>query len=255
MNLDREVVLTRKMVLFGVLAIVAALIFMAWFVVYRLEKDRVVLSEIPVSPTVQVATPDPNTVPPTMNAEVFDSNLDLGIDIITRLTDNDRTNDSITDSFARNNFLKTLASQVGSTGEIIGGGLSTFKYYTEWYVDGYPEDGSWNADTPWCASYISWCIEQVNLSIRSNIPRYANVDNFILHFWEETWLVPASTPTPGDLVFFGILNDPNHMGVVIAVEDGYIYTIEGNVNDVVGIRKYKQNDPGILGYGILNWAN
>ncbi len=260
MNLDREVVLTRKMVLMGVLAIIAALIFMGWFVIYRLEKDRVELSELPVTPSPVVGmqdtgTPPTDTIPPTMNEEVFDPSLDLGIEIITALTDADRSNDNITDSFARNNFLKQLASQVGSTGEIIGGGLSTFKHYTEWYVGGYPEDGSWNTETPWCASYVSWCIEQVNLSIRSNIPRYANVDNFILHFWEETWLSPASTPTPGDLVFFGIWNDPNHMGVVIAVEDGYIYTIEGNANDVVGVRKYKQNDASILGYGILNWAN
>ena len=260
MNLDREVVLTRKMVLLGVLAILAALVLMALFVVYRLEQDRIVISELPASPTPVVATPDVGTPPtdsslPSMNEEVFDNSLDLGIEIITALTDTDRKNDNITDSFARNNFLKQLASQFGSTGEIIGGGLSTFKYYTEWYVGGYPADGSWNADTPWCASYISWCIEQVNLSIRSNIPRYANVDNFILHFWEETWLSPASTPTPGDLVFFGVFNDPNHMGVVLAVENGYIYTIEGNANDVVGIRKYKQNDASILGYGILNWTN
>lgn len=254
MNLDHEVVLTRKTVLLAVLAIIAAVVLTGCFVVYRLEQDRVTISEVPVTPTPAVTLPIDST-PPTTNEEVFDSSLDLGIEIITALTDDDRSNDSITDSFARNNFLKQLASQVGSTGEIIGGGLSTFKHYTEWYVGGYPEDGSWNADTPWCASYISWCIEQVNLSIRSNVPRYANVDNFILHFEEDTWLPAASTPTPGDLVFFGVRNDPNHMGVVIAAEDGYIYTIEGNANDVVGIRKYKQNDSTILGYGILNWAN
>ena len=260
MNLDREVVLTRKMVLLGVLAIIAALVFMGWFVIYRLEKDRVMVSEFPVTPSPAIMTPDLGTPPtdnalPPLNEETFDPNLDTGIAIITALTDTDSTNDNITDSLARNNFLKMLASQVGSSGEIIGGGMSTFKHYTEWYVGGYPTDNSWNENTPWCASYVSWCIEQVSLSIRSNIPRYANVDNFILHFWDETWLSPDNTPTPGDLVFFGILNDPNHMGVVIAVEDGYIYTIEGNTNDLVGIRKYKLNDTGILGYGILNWAN
>ena len=259
MNLDREVVLTRKMVLLGVLAVIAAVVFMGWFVIYRLEQDRVAITEYPVTPTPAAVTPDLGTPPTDDGSAVvddeFDPSLDLGVEIVTALTDDDRSNDSITDSFARNNFLKQLASQVGSTGEIMGGGLSTFKYYTEWYVGGYPEDGSWNADTPWCASYVSWCIEQVNLSIRSNIPRYANVDNFILHFEEETWLPAAGTPTPGDLVFFGIFNDPNHMGVVIAVEDGYIYTIEGNANDVVGIRKYKQNDSTIIGYGILNWSN
>ena len=263
MDLDREVVLTRKMLLIGVLAVIAAIVFMGCFVVYRLEKDRVNMDELvstlpPVTPAVEQVTPDLSTLlnnEAAAEADVFDNSLDTAIGIITALTDGDRTNDSVTDSFARNNFLKTLASQIGSTGEIIGGGLSTFKYYTEWYVGGYPADGSWNKDTPWCASYVSWCLEQVSLSVLSNLPRYANVDNFILHFEEDTWLFPSSTPTPGDLVFFGYLSDPNHMGVVLAVEDGYIYTIEGNANDVVGIRKYKQNDASIIGYGILNWAN
>ena len=262
MNLEREVVLTRKMVLIAVVSIVAALIFMGCFVVYRLEKDRVDVSELPVEPT-----PSPVTVSPTpdflgvpenespVDETAYDNSLDAGLAVIAALTDDDRTNDNITDSFGRNNFLKMLASQMGSTGEIIGGGMSTYKYYTEWYIGGYPEDLSWNESTPWCASYVSWCIEQVSLSVSSNIPCYANVDNFILHFWEETWLSPLFTPTPGDLVFFGFMNDPNHMGVVIAVEDDYIYTIEGNVNDTVAIRKYKTMDSAIIGYGLLNWVN
>ena len=253
MKLDREVVLTRGMILIGVLAIIATIVFMSLFVVYRLEKDN---GEVTVTPTPAVVSPDAAPVAtPEVTEAPFDSNLDLGIDIVTRLTDTDSGNDQITSSFARNNFLKMLASQIGSTGEIIGGGLSTYKYYTEWYIDGYPEDRSWNENTPWCASYISWCLDQVNLSLRTTAPRYANVDNFILHFEEDSWLVPASTPTPGDLVFFGVLNDPNHMGVVIAVEGGYVYTIEGNANDVVGVRKYRADDASILGYGVLNWTN
>ena len=254
MNLDREVVLTRKMVLLGVLAIIAALVFMGWFVVYRLEKDRVELSEIPVSPTPAITTPD-LSAPPTVEEEVFDPSLDLGIDLITALNDQDRSNDNITDSFARNNFLKQLASQVGSTGEILGGGLSTFKHYTEWYVGGYPEDGSWNENTPWCASYISWCLEQVNLSIGGMIPRYANVDNFMQHFFADTWMERGNVPTPGDLIFFGYLSDPNHMGVVIAADENYVHTIEGNVNDTIALRKYTIDDPTILGYGLLSWKN
>ena len=262
MNLDREVVLTRKMLLIGVLAIIGALIFMGCFVIYRLEQDRIDVSELPVavtpSPVIASPTPDFSGLPENeaaVGTTTFDNSLDTGLAVIAALTDDDRSNDSITDSFARNNFLKQLASQMGSTGEIIGGGMSTYKYYTEWYVGGYPTDGSWNEDTPWCASYVSWCLEQVSLSVRSNLPRYANVDNFILHFWEETWLSPLFAPTPGDLVFFGFMSDPNHMGVVIAVEDGYIYTIEGNVNDTVAIRKYSQTDSSIIGYGLLNWAN
>ena len=262
MNLDREVVVTGKTLLVAIIVIIAAVIFMGCFVMYRLEQDRVDLSEFPVetTPSTALTSPTPEAwvfpeVDTTTTETSFDNSLDAGIAVINALTDNDRNNDNITDSFGRNNFLKMLASQMGSTGEIIGGGMSTYRYYTEWYIGGYPADLSWNETTPWCASYVSWCIDQVSLSIRSNIPCYANVDNFILHFWDETWLSPLFTPTPGDLVFFGFLNDPNHMGVVIAVEGEYIYTIEGNVNDTIAIRKYRQSDSSIIGYGLLNWSN
>lgn len=243
------ITMTRKTLLIIILVTALALILAGCFVVYRLGQDNAELTE----PT---ATVSPSPVPSAeIVDDIFDNSLTTGISVVTALTDTDPTNDNITDSLARNNFLKKLASQIGSSGEIIGSELSTYAYYTEWYIDGYAGNSTWSKDTPWCASYISWCLEQVNLSVLGTVPRYANVDNFYTHFPLEQWLLPGSTPTPGDIVFFGLLGDPNHMGVVIAVEDKYVYTIEGNTNDVVGIRKYAIDDASILGYGLLNWAN
>lgn len=251
MNNNREFTLTLRSLLIIILVTVIVLCLAIWFVAHRLEQDRVELDE----PIVTV-TPSPTPVPtPVPTDNVFDNSLTSALTVVAALTDNDTTNDNVTDSLARNNFLKILVSQIGSTGEILGGQMSTFAYYTEWYIGGYEGNTGWSEETPWCASYISWCLAQVNLSLTGEIPRYANVDNFYNHFPIESWGFAGSKPTPGDIVFFGLLGDPNHMGVVIAADDNYIYTIEGNANDAVGIRKYAITDQSILGYGLLNWVN
>lgn len=192
--------------------------------------------------------PDPS---PTPSPEL----LSPGVALIKALTDDDAANDNVTDSLGRNSFLKVLASQLGSSGKITSKGITTFEYYSEWYIGGYVGSNGWSKDTPWCACYISWALEQVCLSIKGTVPRYADVDKFMDAFDYQHWLTPGTTPTPGDLIFLGVKNDPNHMGVVLTVEDGSVYTIEGNTNGVVGIRKYDAKDSSILGYGVLNWSN
>ena len=230
----------KKLTLFFLVVFIAlSQIFVGWLLLYRLDpshKDNVATTE-----EIVEATP------------YLDPDISLALDVVDRLQDEDNSNDNITESFARNIFLKTLISQMGSNGEIIGGGLSSYDYYTEWYIGGYKNNSGWSKNTPWCASYISWCIGQINLSVSGEAPRYANVDLFKNHFGTDTWLTPDHTPAPGDLVFFGQNNDPNHMGVVITTDEEAIYTIEGNTANVVGIRKYSIADPKILGYGVINW--
>ena len=45
-----------------------------------------------------------------------------------------------------------------------------------------------------------------------------------------------------------------HVGVVTAVKDGKVHTIEGNADGEVARRTYMLDDPCILGYGVLNWT-
>lgn len=65
------------------------------------------------------------------------------------------------------------------------------------------------------------------------------------------------TPLPGDLIFFDWIIDANddsdHVGVVLTVNNGYVYTVEGNSADMVAVRRYKEDDPRIMGYGVLDW--
>lgn len=146
-------------------------------------------------------------------------------------------------------FLETLTSQIGSTGRIqteSGEGI----YYSAWYN---PE---WNADTAWCACFVSWALEECSRYLYQ-VPKFASVDDFMDHFISNArW--KTAFPSSGDLIFFDWIvdseSDPQHVGVVLKVQDGYVYTIEGNSSNRVALRKYPVGDPRILGYGVLAWS-
>lgn len=152
-------------------------------------------------------------------------------------------------------FVGKLASQLGSTGRILtedGQG----EYFSQWYIGSYAQNPTWNESTPWCACFVSWALDACAPYLEGEPPRFANVDTF----WVE--LVTADNwkknrPEAGDLIFFDWVDDgqynPQHVGVVLTEKDGWIYTIEGNSNGVVAMRKYPADDAGIMGYGILNW--
>lgn len=156
---------------------------------------------------------------------------------------------------ARFAFLKTLAGQYDSKGEIIGGS----GYFSEWYIGNYADHPGWNQYTPWCACFLSWAADQKKASIDGDPPRFANVDTGMEGFQKSgKWRSPndeVNKPIPGDYVFFNWDrdSDPDHVGAVLCVKDGYLYTIEGNSGGKVAVNRYPKNDPRIMGYGVLNW--
>ena len=154
---------------------------------------------------------------------------------------------------ARFEFLKTLAGQYDSRGEIIGGK----GYFSEWYIGNYADNPGWNQYTPWCGCFLSWGAEQLKTSIDGDPPRFANVDDGMNTFQtQKKWRDSGTEPIPGDYVFFDWDRDrdPDHVGAVLCVdENGYLYTIEGNSSGRVAVNCYPKNDPRIMGYGVLNW--
>lgn len=159
-------------------------------------------------------------------------------------------------SYQVRTFLKTLASQVGSKGRILtdeGEG----DWYSQWYIGDYAEHPGWSEATPWCACFVSWALEECGGCLNGATPKFANVDSFCAEFvTTDNW--KTKDPQPGDVIFFDWIVDseynPQHVGVVLTVRDGWVYTIEGNSNGRVAVCRYAQDDPRILGYGILNWT-
>ena len=152
---------------------------------------------------------------------------------------------------ARFEFLKTLAGQYDSRGEIIGGK----GYFSEWYIGNYADHPGWNQYTPWCGCFLSWAADQKKASIDGKPPRFANVDDGMKLFCDDQWRDSGATPIPGDYVFFDWDrdSDPDHVGAVLCVDGNQLYTIEGNSGGRVALNCYPKNDPRIMGYGVLNW--
>lgn len=159
---------------------------------------------------------------------------------------------------ARFAFLQKLADQYDSRGEIKSGD-STYTYFSEWYIGNYADHPGWNQYTPWCACFLSWAADQMKNSIDGDPPRFANVDTGMKGFQKSgKWRNPNDAnnmPIPGDYVFFDWDrgSDPDHVGAVLCVKDGYLYTIEGNSGGKVAVQRYPLSDSRIVGYGVLNW--
>lgn len=161
---------------------------------------------------------------------------------------------------ARFEFLKTLAGQYDSRGEIKGG--SDYTYFSQWYINGYEGHPGWNQYTPWCGCFLSWGADQQKASINGAPPSFADVDEGMKGFKDSRmWREGGETPIPGDYVFFDWDGrndpdggkDPDHVGAVLCVEGNFLYTIEGNSGGRVAVQRYDLNDKRIVGYGVLKW--
>lgn len=162
---------------------------------------------------------------------------------------------------ARFAFLKTLAGQYDSRGEIKSDD-STYTYFSEWYIRDYAKNPGWNQYTPWCGCFLSWGADQQKASINGDPPSFADVDEGMKGFKDSRmWREGGATPIPGDYVFFDWDGgtdpdggkDPDHVGAVLCVEGDFLYTIEGNSGGRVAVQRYDLNDKRIVGYGVLNW--
>lgn len=165
-----------------------------------------------------------------------------------------------TEKDARFAFLKTLAGQYDSRGEILLENTSPYKYFSEWYIGGYAANKpGWNQYTPWCGCFLSWAADQQKASINGDPPSFADVDKGMADFQNNRkWRSPNDAnnmPIPGDYVFFDWDRDrdPDHVGAVLCVDGNQLYTIEGNSGGRVAVNRYPKNDPRIVGYGVLNW--
>lgn len=154
-------------------------------------------------------------------------------------------------------FVKTAAAEVGNTAN----------KYRKWYY-GYEGKG-----IAWCAIFISWCAHSAGLLDKNLIPRTAGAGNFaregVAKGWGK-WYEGGATPQAGDIIAFcwnGYGRYPgqdiyfsDHVGIVEKVENGYVYTIEGNSggnNDTSTVKRkqYAIKNNYINGYYRPNWTN
>lgn len=133
-------------------------------------------------------------------------------------------------------IVQIALSQVGN----VGG-----QPYWSWY--------GFNARVEWCATFVSWVANQVGYIDAGVIPKFAGVQTGIDWFkLMGQWKDKGFTPKPGDIIFFDWENDgkPNHVGIVEKVENGKVYTVEGNsTDDGCRQKEYDIKSSVIFGYG------
>jgi len=132
------------------------------------------------------------------------------------------------------NIVLIAKSQVGN----VGG-----KKYWKWY--------GFNSRVEWCACFVSWCAYQSG-GLNVTIPKFAAVKDGIRYYQDKRqWQSRNYIPKTGNIIFFDWENDgiADHVGIVEKVENGIIYTIEGNSNDQCKRNTYEIGSKFIYGYG------
>ena len=136
-------------------------------------------------------------------------------------------------------IVSVALSQVGN----VGG-----EPYWSWY--------GFSGRVEWCACFVSWCANECGYIDTGVIPKYAGCVNGVQWFKDRgQWMDGSAEPAPGMIIFFD-WDDENgqdglsdHTGIVEKVENGRVYTIEGNSGDSVRQNSYPVGHYEVLGYG------
>ncbi len=152
-------------------------------------------------------------------------------------------------------FTKLMAT---AQGEIVAVALTQIgnsggQPYWSWY--------GVNVRIEWCACFVSWCADQCGYIDLGIVPKFASCTSGMNWFkGKDQWKANDYIPASGDLIFFdwaknGQDGSPDHVGIVERVEDGTVYTVEGNSGDAVRQRSYPVGYYEILGYATPTYGS
>lgn len=120
--------------------------------------------------------------------------------------------------------------------------------YWRWYGFG--------SRVEWCCCFVSWCANECGYIDTGVIPKYAGTSTGVNWFKERgQWLDGSAEPSPGMIIFYdwaknGLDGQADHTAIVWKVENGYVYTIEGNWDDQCRTSCRPIGEYQILGYGV-----
>ena len=122
-------------------------------------------------------------------------------------------------------------------------------------VGGEPYWSWWGLDyrVEWCAIFVSWVADQCGYLDSGVLPKMEGVRPYVDWFIERgLWQGRDYEPIPGDIIFFDWESDglPDHVGIVEKVEDGLIYTVEGNSWDRCVENRYYLGSAPVYGFGL-----
>ena len=123
--------------------------------------------------------------------------------------------------------------------------------YWSWY--------GFNSRVEWCACFVSWCANECGYLDAGVIPKTAGCITGSNWFKDRgLWQDNSYEPRPGDIIYFDWDNKggsgpqdglADHVGIVEKVENGIVYTVEGNSGDSCRENRYTVGHYEIYGYG------
>ena len=142
----------------------------------------------------------------------------------------------------RTDLVNVALSQVGyhegELGDYTGSDPDSEGNCTEYNLNYY----GWEAagdNYAWCAVFFTWCARNARIS-RDIIHTYnrASASPFGLIYVQFAF----REPLPGDVAFVdnNEWKDPDHVAIVYRADDEYIYTVEGNTENAVRLRRYER---------------
>lgn len=140
-------------------------------------------------------------------------------------------------TFVNNQIVEIAKSQLGN----VGG-----EPYWSWYGFG--------SRVEWCACFVSWCADQCGYIESGACPKFAGCSAGVNWFKNRNqWRDGSATPMSGMIIFFDwdLSGDADHVGIVEKVENGRVYTIEGNSGNACRRCSYPVGYNQIFGYGVL----
>jgi len=148
-------------------------------------------------------------------------------------------------------------------GEIVAVALSQIgnvggQPYWSWYGFG--------SRVEWCACFVSWCANECGYIDAGVIPKFARCSTGAQWFKDRgLWQDNSYEPRPGDIIYFDWDDpggysgpqdgSPDHVGIVEKVENGRVYTVEGNSGDRCRENRYSIGYYEIYGYGTPSYMN
>ena len=137
-------------------------------------------------------------------------------------------------------IVSVALSQVGN----VGG-----EPYWSWY--------GFSSRVEWCACFVSWAANECGYIDAGIIPKFAGCIQGSNWFKERgLWQDNSYEPRPGDIIFFDWDDEsgqdglPDHVGIVERVENGTVYTVEGNSGDECRQNSYSVGYYEVYGYGV-----
>lgn len=138
-------------------------------------------------------------------------------------------------------------------------GYNNYTMFGKWYQDNV--DGSYSfINAAWCDMFKTWCANQAGIT-STQIPYTAKCSAGVNWFKRQGLWQAANgyTPKKGDVIYYKNNNgEAYHVGLVVRVSGGTVYTIEGNTSRASGVvengggvaqKSYKLTYNKILGYG------